>query len=65
MNEMTHFSDGKPVPLTFTFEFPEGMKWEKDMTREDLLRVIQYLITECDELRQSRLRDFSYLTKER
>jgi hypothetical protein len=39
------------VPTTFSFMFEDGMVNEKDMTREQLLVVIRYLMDENDRLK--------------
>jgi hypothetical protein len=47
----------KEIPLTFTFIFPEvGEVQEVDMTRDQLLHVIRYLMREQSSLRED-LRD--------
>lgn len=40
---------GSIYPKTFSFVFPNGdMKWRDEMTREDLIEVIDYLLAEQD-----------------
>ena len=39
------------LPQTFSFIFEDGLKWERDMTREELLVVIRYLLDQQDAAR--------------
>lgn len=46
-----------PVPTTFTFMFEDaGLVQERDMTRDQLLTVIRYLMDECDYWRERSVR---------
>lgn len=46
----------RALPEGFSFMFPEGLKHEADMTREELRQVTQYLLEENERMREERRR---------
>ena len=48
-------------PTSFIFHFPEGEKRSEDMTREELLQVIEYLRQEQQARRAEHARDLDIL----
>jgi hypothetical protein len=50
-------------PEDFGFAFPDGFKWAKDMSREDLLQVIMFMRNDRERQRQS-FNDFQNMSME-
>ena len=50
------------TPTSFIFFYPEGDKSSEDMTREELLRVIEYLQRALADTRAQAKRDLDFIS---